>query len=273
MSDFLDRIGDQLTAAHRHSVGDAAASRTERSRPWVQGRRRVALIVFGTLAVAAPAAAVVAPWDPDLERAGVDRPVQTDDAPVARAAADSLAALRREQTADDRRAAAPLIKAIGMGNQVDRVQTAGIRAVAAGWALVPANAVTTGVDKSSSEQLCLTNGGTVGCSAAGDFAKNGIGILSAGPSETSLAGLVPDNVATVRFTSSTGTVVEAPTSNNFFKLSVPETAPSGSVTAPPGYEGPRDGPNTIPGPPMPISGTVQWLDKSGSSVGPADPKL
>jgi len=42
------------------------------------------------------------------------------------------AVLRREQTADDRRIAAPLVKAIGIGNQVDRVQTAAIRAVAPG---------------------------------------------------------------------------------------------------------------------------------------------
>lgn len=68
-------------------------------------RNRVLLALAVALVLAAPAVAIVAPWDPQLERAGVDKRVGIDSAPVSRAAVDALAPLRRAQTADDRRIA------------------------------------------------------------------------------------------------------------------------------------------------------------------------
>jgi hypothetical protein len=41
------------------------------------------------------------------------------------------------------------------------------------------------------------------------------------------------------------------------------------VKAPPSY----NGADTIPGPPTPVAGTLQWLDGDGNVVGPADPEL
>jgi hypothetical protein len=268
MSDFLDRLGDQLGHAHHQRTPLAASS-----SPDTQGRgrfgRRAVLIPVAILALAAPAVAIVSRWNPALERDGIDSPVATDSAPVSRAAIDALAPLRREQTADDRRIAAPLIKAIGIGNQVDRVQTEAIRAVSSEWALVPAMEVRSGVDAISTEQLCLTNGETVGCTSVESFTKNGLGVLSASKTRTMLAGLVPDGVDRVRFAPKTGDAAEATIQGNFFSLSVPQTGPSAPIKAPPGYAGP----DTIPGPPMPVAGTLQWVDSDGNVVGPADPDL
>ena len=63
--------------------------------------------------------------------------------------------------------------------------------------------------------------------------------------------------------------MEAKTEGNFYALSVPETAPARRIKAPPGY----NGPSTIPGPRMPISGTLQWLNSNGDVVGPSKPAL
>lgn len=268
MSDFMDRLGDQLHAA-QHAAPPAARAGRPTAQPWRRGSRRGLLAVAAVLALAAPAVALVTPWDPDLERTGVDKPVSTDPAPVSGLAVDVLAPLRRQQTADDRRIATPLIRTIGTGNQVDRVQSQAIRAVAPGWALVPAKAVKSGPTDVSSDQLCLTDGKTVSCSPASDFAKNGVGIMAASKTHTSFTGLVPDNVVGVRFKPTTGTAVEVETEGNFYALSVSETAPSGRIKAPEGY----NGPSTIPGPPMPISGALQWLNRDGEVVGPSNPGL
>jgi hypothetical protein len=59
----------------------------------------------------------------------------------------------------------------------------------------------------------------------------------------------------------TGAPVEVAVQSNFYALSVPEIAPPRRVEAP-------DGSSTIPGPPMPIEGTLDWLDGDGRVIGP-----
>jgi hypothetical protein len=265
--DFLDRFGDQLHAAQVASA--SAATRGSRGTRLL-GRRST--VIAALVAVIAPSAAlaITQPWHPDLSRPGVDHKVTTDAAPVSHAALGAFAVLRREQSAADRSDATPLIKAIGMGNQVDRVQLSGIRMVAPGWALVPAKAAQTapgGV--TAQDQLCLTNGEDVGCANAETAKANGVGVLTASKSSTHLTGLVPDGVARVRFAPDSGSPVEVAASGGFYELTVHSSRSLPAIKAPPG----SDGPSTIPGPPAPASGKLTWLDTSGSAVGPADPVI
>lgn len=267
MPDFFDRFGDQLYAAQ------LVTSPAERRGRFARLLRRKSAI-FGAVAVAVAvpgaALAITQPWQPQLSRPGVDKPVQTDASPVADEASGAFAVLRRSQTASDRASAAPLVQAIGMGNQVDRVQTEGIRMVAPGWAVVPAKvAQTAPSDVAARDQLCLTDGDDVGCTNAQTATSNGVGILTASMDATHLTGLVPDGVASVRFTPDSGPAVEATTTNGFFELTVPSSRTMPAVKAPAGY----DGPATVPGPPAPAAGTLTWLDSSGRAIGPADPAI
>ncbi len=258
MPDFLDRFGDQLYAAHDPS--------RSRRFSWRGPRRHWLLVLAAVLVVAGPAVAVVGAWRPALERSGIDQPVTVDSSPVSPAALDALAVLRRPQTDEDRRRAAPLIPTVGAGNQIDRVQTDGIRSPANGWALVPATSIKSGPATTTTDVLCLTDGQAIGCSPATSIRTQGLALLSASRSHTSLAGVVPDGVAKVRFIPDTGAPVEADVASNFFSLSVAQTAPSRTVKAPPG----SNGPSRIPGPPMPVRGTVQWLNRHGVVIGPAE---
>ena len=224
--------------------------------------RRSAVAAFVVLGVAAPALAAVQPWSPLLGRPDLDGPVTTDSTRVADAAVEALAVLRRPQTTEDRTVAATKLRAIG--NQIDDVQTAAIRALRNGWILVPANTVKTGPNQASSDQLCITNGGVVACAAAASAGQTGVALISASMTETKLVGLVPDSVARIRFTRADGRSVERDVGSNFYDLAVPEVAPAASIKAPPGY----DGPSTIPAPPRPIAGTVSWLDSDGQVIGP-----
>ena len=216
------------------------------------------------LLVAAPALAVIAPWQPTLQRPGIDNPVTVDSSPVVESARDALAVLRRPQTPADREQTASLLSVVGTGNQVDHVQTDGIRAVAKGWALVPAKSVKTGPAQASPDMLCLTNGQGIGCSPASSVSENGLGIVSASSTRTKLSAIVPDGVAAVRVTPAGGTPIEANVTSNFYSVSIPQTAPPRTIAAPPGYKG---GP-VIQGPPVPVHTTVEWLDASRKVIGP-----
>lgn len=261
MPDFLDRFGDQIRNAQAATSVQGTQPPTaspERSRRL----RRSAFAAFVVLGLAAPALAVVQPWNPVLGRPDIDGPVATDSAPVAEAAADAIAVLRRPQTAEDQAVAATKLRAIG--NQIDDVQTAAIRALRNGWILVPANTVKTGPDRASSDQLCITNGGVVACGPAASAGQTGVALVGASATETTLVGLVPDGVVRVRFTRADGSSVEIDVGSNFYDLAVPEVAPAASIKAPAGY----DGPSTIPAPPRPIAGTVSWLNSNGRVIGP-----
>ena len=248
MSDFLDRFGHQL-------------QRAEPRRRIVAPRRRGLAVAIASLLIAAPAVAVVGPWHPSLGRSGVDDPVAVDESPVPPAALQAFAVLRREQTAADRERTAPLLRAVGAGNQVDRVQTSGIRAVGDGWALVPARSMQTGPSmKADEDVLCLTDGTTIGCAPTASVVERGLEVVSASAAAgTQIVGLVPDGIEAVRFTPSSGRAVESQARSNLFSLSAAELAPPRRINAPPGY----NGPSVIDGPPLPVAGTVQWLDGGG----------
>jgi hypothetical protein len=83
-----------------------------RSRP---GARQLLLAGLALLVLAAPAAAILQPWDPQASRPGIDPPITSTHTPVVASATDVLAVLRRPQTAADRSAATPLIKTVGAG--------------------------------------------------------------------------------------------------------------------------------------------------------------
>ncbi len=252
---FLDRLGDEFRAAvvMHHQLQTAPKRRL----------RRGGLIALAGLAVAGPALAVVQPWNPTLGRPGIDEPVSTSGEPVVADAKTDFAILRRTQTATDRQEAAPLLTAVAQ--EVSGVQTDSIRSLGRGWALVPVTSLRTGVDRAESDALCITDGETIACGPAATASKNGIAMTSAAPSGTRFSSLVPDGVARVRFTPDGGTPVEVDATSNFVTLSVPDLQPAHLIRAPEGY----DGPSMIPGPPIPVDGTVEWIDQNGRVVGPA----
>lgn len=264
MNDFFNRYGDQLRASQR----DAATLAPAKVRAGLlrlrglKRRHHVSLGVVAALAVAGPAAAIVAPWEPSLHRSGLDDPVPTSNAPVSTDASSWLGVLRRPQTEQDRTASAPALQVVGAGDLADGVQTADIRTLGSGWALVPATSVQAGSDNRK-PGLCLANANQLACGQNDVIKRTGMGGASASSTETQFFGLVPDGVAKVRFMPSTGDAVSVDVSSNFYVLSVAGSSSSGPVTPPPGYSGPKIAP-----PPMPLGGQMEWLDDAGNVVGP-----
>lgn len=266
MSDFLDRFGDELSTAQARATQVQQADESRSVRSTLRKRRKIVLWALGaSLAVAAPALAITTPWRPSLERSGIDQPVSASNSAVSDSVRERFGVLRRAQTDADRERTTSVLHAIGAGNQVDDVQTNGIRSVASGWALVPAKSLQTAPGHRSSEDvLCLTDGETVGCAPTSSAATNGVGMLSASSTETSIAGLVPDGVSAARFIPLGGKAITAAVASNFFSLHASQIAPASTIKAPPGYQGRSE----IPGPPMPVEGTMQWLDDGGNVIGP-----
>lgn len=259
MSDFLDRYGAQLRAAQHEDV--SAVGRAVRRLRGMRRRRALALGAVAALAVAGPAAAIVAPWQPSLSRAGLDEPVATSSAPLDADVSRWLAVLRRPQTAQDRVASAPLLQVVGAGDLADGVQTAGIRALGGGWALVPVTSVK--APAGDGPGLCLANGEQLACGQAEMVNRIGMSGASASRTHTEHFGLVPDGVRRVRFIPAGGDPVSVAVDSNFFLLRVAGSSSAGSVTPPAGYTGPAIAP-----PPMPVAGRIEWLDQAGAVVGP-----
>lgn len=263
MPDLLDRLGEQLQLAEQRHYGPAVMpSAPRRRRPT---RRRGLLIVLAALVVVAtPAAALISPWGPTVGRPGIDEPtIPPSSAPVSSKAKAALAVLRREQSATDRAVAAPLLKALG--HPVGGVQLDAVRALSQRWILAPAELLDTG-RATISDQLCITNGEAVACSKAADADTIGVGVSAANADTTTLAGLVPDRVATVRFVTTNGTTLKVNAHNNFYSLTVDETMPRRMIPAPKAST--YNGPTMIPSPPTPIGGTLDWLDARGRVIGP-----
>lgn len=255
MSDFLDRYGDQLIAAELPPAREGRL----RSRWSSPGRRRGAALAVGALlVVAVPAAAITTPWSPSLFRSGLDNPISTDGGAISAKAGDSLAVLRRPQTATDRNSTAPLVATLGSNHQVQGVQTSGIRAAGKGWAIVPATSV------QGKPGVCLVSREGSTCASDDVVAETGVTTEVADASGTTITGVVPDGVAQVRFTPADGAAVTATVSGNFYELSVPQLAVATTVAPPPGYTG-----GEIPAPPTPVRGTLELLDASGAAVGQA----
>lgn len=228
-------------------------------------RLRLGAVVAGlSLVIVVPALAGVAPWQPTL-RGPADGPVATDDSPVSAAAVNSLAPLRRAQTDQDRSDAAPLLTQIGAGNQLDGVQTSGIRSLAPGHALVPVKSLKMGAGKTSQDMMCLAQQDSVACGRDAQIPSKGMVSVSASYTTTTFAGVVPDGVTGIEFTSESGSTVKTDVASNFFTLKVPEAGTSAPTPVPPGYTGTA---KTMPGPPLPAKGELHWLNSSGKVVGP-----
>jgi hypothetical protein len=232
---------------------------------WFRGAmpRRALAVGVATCAIAAPALAVTQPWQPEVGRPGIDPPARLSAAGPSKVAQEALAILRRPQTAADRSATAPLLRGV-VGGQVDGVQTDGIRSLASGWALVPAETVETGPGRVSRDQVCFTDGDTLTCGPAARLRAAGVMGSEATQTATTFTGVVPDGVAAVRFDPQVGAARQAPVQGNFFVLEVDEVAPPRMIKAPEGHNGPAE----IPAPPLPPAGELQWLPGNGEVVGP-----
>lgn len=228
-------------------------------------RRRYAIvgIAAAVTAIVAPALAVTQPWSPATSRPGIDPLIASDSSPLTSSATRSIGVLRRRQTEDDRTLSEPLLRTLGMGGQLDGVRLAGVRSVAAGWAMVPVKTVTVGPGVAKSDQICLTNGVLVGCASAAQIGQRGVALTTARNGETVFVGSVPDGVARVRVTDDTGDTFVQPAENNFYRVVVPKATSAASVTGPEGQP--------IPAPDSPVSAKLEWLAADGSVVGPASP--
>lgn len=262
MPDLLERYGEQLRLAEQRHFGARAVARSPRRRR--PAGRRGLLALLGALLIAGPAAALVGRWDPTVGRPGIDEPVVApSSAPYSSAAMVSFAVLRRKQTQRDRDIAEPLLRALG--HPVGGVQLDGVRALADGWILAPASTVDTG-RHTSTNQLCITDGTVIACSDARRADDAGVSVTAANAHQTTIAGLVPDRVARVRFTTTNATRVTADARNNFYSLAVNETMPTRMIPAPKART--YTGPARIPSPPTPIGGALTWLDADGQVIGP-----
>jgi hypothetical protein len=255
MSDFLERYGDQLRVAR---------VRADRRRRVL---RRGTIASFVVVAIAAPAVAVIEPWSARLGRPRIDGRVSVSRAPVPASARDVLAVLRRPQTARDRRLAAPHLR--NANSRMVGVQVDEIRAVSPHYALVPITGMKTPYG-AQGPMLCLLGGGGSGCSPVADVARLGVSAVSAGFEHgTHFFGVVPDGVARVRFTPATGEPAVASVRDNFYEIRVPQLGPPRpGVKPPPGYTGPVGADSTLPAPPMPAGGQLDWLDAHGNVIGP-----
>jgi hypothetical protein len=255
MSDFLDRYGEQLLAARR---------RADRRRSRILRRGPIASLVL--IAVAAPAIAVVEPWNPTLGRPRVDGPVSVDRSPVPPSVRDVLAVLRRPQTARDRRLARPHLR--NASSEMTGVQVDGIRAVSPDYALVPIKGLRD-AGRDLGPMVCLLGSGGAACNPSDRVARDGLTFLSGGEDGTQYVGVVPDGVARVRFTPQGGAPAVTEVHQNFFDLRVPEHGRAGRTRPPKEYTGPRGPDGKIAGPVGPVQGELEWLDPHGKPVGPA----
>lgn len=265
MPDFLNQFGEQLRTAQATTPTERQTSSTgphERLRLSRSVRRGV-LVSVGVLAIATPALAIVQPWNPPLGRHGIDGPISADTSAVSPTARKAFAVVRRPQTTDDQTRAAPILRS-GITDRVDGVQTAAVRALPSGWILVPAQSVQSVPGRTQDAQLCIADGEAIACGDADDAATAGIEGSAASTTQTTRFGLVPDGVTHVRFTPSDGSsAVEATVSSNFYTLHIGNgPIRRERMPAPEGYTRSK----TIPPPPEPAGGTLDWLDQSGAVI-------
>jgi hypothetical protein len=255
MSDFLDRYGDELRTT--------LLARGRQSRRRLRIVRRGWIAALAVLVVATPAVAVTRLWQPLLGRDDGAGTVTATQAPVAKSATEALGLLRRAQTDTDRANAAPLLRILGPHQ--NEVQTADVRSPAAGWALIPLNAVDEGPNGTATNQICLADTTGMVCTPANMIATHGLLSSDVGASSTTLAGLTPDGVSQVRFTPDNGDPVQTNVTDNFFELHIASTTPQGTVVVPPDVAA-KTGHTTAPAPPAPAPGTLEWLDANGQVI-------
>lgn len=252
----LDELHEDLERAFAEHGRrpEAHAPRSGRWSPRSFPRGPVALAAIG-LAIAAPAVMAGVTWVPQLGRSDDNVP-SASAAPVSSEVLDEFALLRREQTSRDRAVAEPLLRQLDAS--VDEVKTTGIRAIDDNHALVPMGRL----QGLPAEQLCLVGDGGIGCNPAREAVTRGVGISRVEDGTTRVIGIVPDEVRRVRFVAEDLDPVEAEVVGNAFSLTV--QAVEEGRTPPPLPDGTR--PQQMP--PLPVRGTLVWLDADGKIVGP-----
>lgn len=226
MTDFLTSLEHELVqAAHRQSAGRGGRRRGP-------GRGLVAGAALA-LAVPAAAAAAVAVWQPSLGDDRRGHPSAATSRPSARAQ-ESMAVLRRPQTAEDREPSVQRALSLLSPSTVSGVQTASIRTLgraADGQAivLIPVERLTVPLlkgetDAVRSQQLLVfypdaTDGGGITTTSAADVAS-GRAALGSGLGRVSF-GLVPDGVAQVRVGYADGSQQTVAVSSNFWQATAP----------------------------------------------------
>jgi len=265
---FLDRYEQQLiqASATLQAAQPITPAPVARRRGRRLTRRGFAIGVV-LIAVAAPAAALVQPWDPILGRGGQDT-ITSSSAAIDRSALAAYALLRRPQTERDRRLAEPLLRRLG--RPLDQVQLAAVRAIQPGLAVVAVNTIDVpGGSGADGPQICVLRAEVIGCNPVARAIANGVLTLSASKDSTRYEGLVPDGVKRVRFTvASSGATTTADVVDNYVRLTIPQIGAATTVTVP-NPDGSPAG-RTMPGPPTPVPGTLTWLDDANRVVGPRD---
>ena len=265
---FLERYEQQLMQASAALGRAPSATRADSEHRWSRRLpRRGVTIGLALVAIAAPAVALVQPWDPPVGRGDQDT-LTASGAEVDRSALDAYAILRRPQTERDRRLAEPLLRQ--MGRPLDQVQLAGVRAIRPGLAVVPVNTIdVNGHLGAGGPQICVLRTATTGCSPVARAVANGVVTLTATTGYTRYEGVVPDGVARVQFMlEPSGETTTAAVKNNYVRLTIPWIGAPTMIPAPNRDGSPSD--EKMPGPPTPAPGTLTWLDTANRIVGPND---
>lgn len=246
-----------MTNSTEHKSEGDHMTATIPPRPGPRRRwRRLGLIGIAAFACAAPAVAAVQPW-----QSAQETPPATASGDPGAVARDALSVIGRPQTDADRAFAPALTK--GANAQLQDPDMGSLRAVGGGAAVIAAKL--SDPVRGITEQVCLIVGDLTGCASAGSFPATGLQVRSAnGDGVTRVVGLVPDGVAKVRFVPTDGPAVTAPVTNNHYSLKVVNEQPALTPTS---VSSPVAGAPTTP-PPTPVTGTAEWLDRSGAVVGP-----
>jgi len=264
---ILPEVEQRLVDAAEHRFADRRSVATRRPR----FLRSTKLLLAGcaSLAVAVPAVAATRPWEPLLGKPSVDgrSPRTTQEAIPAQQRA-LLGVLRRAQTETDR-SAATLGLLEPLAPTTDGVRLQGIRllggsAGAPAVALVPVARLykrlpDQGGQLLAQDALCLTDHSSVVCATTEQLRAGGL----MGSAGNYSYGLVPDGVASVRFTLPDGQTQTVAVVENFFEAelqAIPEHPTGAQITLfqqrDPDSDPPRDRPTA----------TITWLDSDGRAV-------
>jgi hypothetical protein len=248
MSDFLDRLGEQLVAAE-------CALAPRRRRRWRRGR--LAAGMGAALVVAVPALAETQPWQLEFGRPELhDTPTGRGTTAVPVSQADVLGVLRRPQDERDLGATAQrLIRSVGSEFQGVRASSVRVVTSPSGHTVAIVSAERIGDpatrETDQANPLCVTSGHGGLCGTTQSLMAGHLAAFD-GPH---IFGLVPDGVATVVYRYQDGSSVRGAVADNFFWI---DNAP---VTT---RKEPSDARVGITTPPS----TIEWLNAGGKIIGP-----
>lgn len=206
----------------------------------------------------------VGTWTPPVGRPEKGLKAKIDRAPLPQAVLDAFAVLRRPQTERDRNLVKPRLRYFGGQGGGNGLQVDAARALTKNFVLVPVQSF--GFRKDAGPALCLAGSGGVSCTPIDSVAANGVSFSMGGKRLSAWIGVVPDTVATVRFTPETGRAVEYAVRDNFYEIRIHTNTSPGRVDPPPGWKGPKGKDGKIDGPPMPVNGKLEWLAADGKVV-------